>query len=105
MTANGRAATIRDMTREVLQALLRGAPGVSEKSGTYRVASEHRTTLYLGADGRGMVVHEVESLKLFDLYVQVTSHELGEVFTSYESIHALAIKPPKESGPQKTGFA
>jgi hypothetical protein len=62
-------------------------------------------TLYLGADGRGMVVHDVESLKLHDAYVQISSHELGEVLTGYESIHALAVKPPKESGPTKTGFA
>jgi hypothetical protein len=93
------------MTREILQAVLRGAPGVSEKSGAYRVASEHRATLYLGTDGRGMVVQEVEGLKLHDTHVQITSHELGEVFASYDSVHALAIKPPKESGPQKTGFA
>lgn len=62
-------------------------------------------TLYLGADGRGMVVHEVESLKLHDAFVQITSHELGEIFVAYESVHALAVKPPKESGPTKTGFA
>jgi hypothetical protein len=105
LTESNKVATIRAMTRDVLQAILRAAPGLAEKAGSYRVANEHRATFYLGNDGRGMVVNEVEAVKLSDSHVQITSKELGEVLCSYDSVAAIAIKPPKESGPSKTGFA
>lgn len=92
------------MTREALQAILRGAPGVTEKAGTFRVESDHRASLYLGGDGRGITANEIESVKLFDLYVSALSREVGELFCAYESVQALVIKAPKESGPKKTGF-
>ena len=94
------------MTREVLQAILRGAKGSSEKSGgVFQFESEHRASLHLGQDGWAIVVQEVESVKLNDAYLCITSRELGEVSSAYESVQAVVVKPPKESGPKKTGFA
>jgi hypothetical protein len=104
LTATDKAATIRPMTRETLQAILRGAPGVTEKAGTFKVESDHRASLYLGGEGRGIVANEVESVKLFDAYVCASSHDLGEVFCGYESVQAFGVKPPPGSGPKKTGF-
>jgi hypothetical protein len=104
LTPTDKAATIRPMTREALQAILRGAPGVTEKAGTFRVESDHRASLYLGGDGRGITANEIESVKLFDHYVSALSREIGELFCAYESVQALVIKAPKESGPKKTGF-
>ena len=92
------------MTREVLQAILRGAPGMTEKAGTFKVESEYRASLYLGGEGRGITANEVEAVKLFDTHLCVSSHELGELFCAYESVQAFCVKPPPGSGPKKTGF-
>jgi hypothetical protein len=104
LTPTGKVATIRPMTREVLQAILRGAPGLTEKAGTFKVESDHRASLYLGGEGRGIVANEVEAVKLFDTYVCASSRELGELFCGYESVQAFGVKPPAGSGPKKTGF-
>jgi hypothetical protein len=104
LTPTDKAATIRPMTREVLQAILRGAPGVTEKAGTFKVESDHKASLYLGGEGRGIVANEIESVKLFDLYVAASSRELGELSFGYESVQAFGVKPPPGSGPKKTGF-
>jgi hypothetical protein len=93
------------MTRDVLQAILRGAQGLSDKAGVFRAEPDTRVTFYLGQDGRGITANEIETVKLLDLYVSLSSRELGEVACPYDSVFAVAVKPPKESGPKKTGFA
>jgi hypothetical protein len=93
------------MTRETLQSILRGAEGLTEKSGAFRVPSEHRVTFYLGTDGRGMVVNEVEEIKLSDDFLVLTAPEPGQVFAPYTAVYAVSIKPPKPNAPKKAGFA
>ncbi len=93
------------MTRETLQSILRGAEGLTEKAGAFRVPSEHRVTFYLGNDGRGIVVNEIEEIKLSDEFVVLTAPEPGQVFTAYASVYAVSIKPPKPNAPKKAGFA
>lgn len=93
------------MTRETLQTILLGAEGLSEKARVFRVPSEHRITFYLGTDGRGMVVNEVQEIKLSDTFVSLTAPEPGQVYSEYASIYAVSIKPPKANAPQKAGFA
>jgi hypothetical protein len=105
LTSRGKARTIRPMTRETLQSILRAADGINEKSGVFRVASEHRVTFYLGTEGRGIVVNEVEEIRLADGFVTLSSQEVGSVYADYAGVYALAIKPPKPNAPHKAGFA
>ncbi|MFT3921886.1 MAG: hypothetical protein QM778_05070 [Myxococcales bacterium] len=93
------------MTRETLQSILRAAEGLTDKAGAFRVPSEHRVTFYLGNEGRGIVVNEVEEIKLADDYLQLTAPEPGQVFTPYAAVYAVSIKPPKPNAPKKAGFA
>jgi hypothetical protein len=93
------------MTRETLQAILRSTEGMTEKSGVYRVPSEHRVTFYLGTESGGMVVNNVEEIRLADGFVSVTTPETGQVFAEYAAVHALSIKPPRPNAPTKAGFA
>ena len=47
------------MTRDILQTILRAA-GVSAEKGVFRATAEQRVTFYLGGDGRGLSVPQVE---------------------------------------------
>jgi hypothetical protein len=93
------------MTRDVLQAILRASEGTSEKGGTYRVQPEARVTFYLGSEGRGMTVSEVEELRLADAFVALLTRENGTVFVDYDAIFAVAIKATKNTAPPRAGFA
>jgi hypothetical protein len=93
------------MNRDVLQAILRASDGIAEKSGTYRVQTEHRVTFYLGSEGRGMTVNEIEEVRLADAFVTLVTRETGNVFADYGAIFALAIKPMKSNTPPRAGFA
>jgi hypothetical protein len=93
------------MQRDVLQAILRASDGTSEKSGTYRVQPEHRVTFYLGTEGRGMTVNEVEEVRLADAFVALVTRETGSVYADYEAVFAVAIKPMKNNTPPRAGFA
>jgi hypothetical protein len=93
------------MTRETLQTILRATEGLTEKAGVFRVPSEHRVTFYLGTDGRGMVVNEVEEIRLADSFVSLTAPEPGQVYSDYTAVYAVSIKPPKPNAPKRAGFA
>ena len=79
------APTIPPMTRDVLQAILRSAEATAEKAGSYRVLPEHRVTFYLGTDGRGMTVNEVEEIRLADAFVTLVTSETGSVLRRLSS--------------------
>ncbi len=93
------------MTRDVLLSILRNADGVTERAGVFEVAKDHRATFYLGSDGRGMSVHEVRSIAARDGHVELNAPEPGTIYTTYEHVEAIAIKPPKETMLKKAGFA
>jgi hypothetical protein len=93
------------MTRDVLQAVLSAAAGFAEKASVFRTTGDHRVTLYLGSDSRGMVVQEVTEVALHDRFVAATAEGTGTVYADYDSVFALAVKPPKEYAPKKAGFA
>lgn len=93
------------MTRDVLQAILRASEGTSEKSGTYRVQPETRVTFYLGTEGRGMTVNEVEEIRLADAFVSLLTRESGSVYVDYVAIFAVAVKATKTNAPPRAGFA
>jgi hypothetical protein len=93
------------MTRDVLQAILRSADGIVEKGGSYRVQADNRVTLYLGTEGRGMTVNEVEEIKLADAFLNVATRETGNVFADYAAVFAISIKTNKNNAPPRAGFA
>jgi hypothetical protein len=93
------------MTRETLQAILRAAAGLQEKSNTFRAKPEQRVTFYLGNDGRGLVVSQVEEVRFEDGFVALKTKEVGQIFADYAALYAVSLQPPKENAPNKAGFA
>jgi hypothetical protein len=93
------------MTRETLQAILRSAKGIAEKNGVFRVPTDHRVAVYLGTEGNGMVVNQVEEIKLEDAFVTLSTAEIGQVYAEYGTVYAVSVKPPKPNAPSKAGFA
>lgn len=93
------------MTRDILQTILRAAGNLQEKSGTFKAAAEQRLTLYLGNDGRGLVVSQVEEARLEDAFVVLKTKEAAQIFADYAAIYAVSIQPSKENAPTKAGFA
>jgi hypothetical protein len=105
LTRSTKPRTIASMNRDVLQAILR-AEGVNpDKGGVFRVQAEQRVTFYLGTEGRGMTVSEVEEVRLADLFLTLVTRETGNVHTDYTSVFALAVKPLKSNTPPRAGFA
>ncbi len=105
LTRSTKPRTIAPMTRDVLQAILRAEGLSSDKGGTYRVHAEQRITFYLGNEGRGMTVNEVEEIRLSDLFLTLVTRETGSVHTDYAGVFALAVKPLKDNAPPRAGFA
>lgn len=105
LTCAPRAATIRPMTRDVLQAILRHATGLTEKGSAFRVANETRVTLYLGSDSGSVAVQEVSAIALHDAFVEISATEPGKIFTGYDAVQAISVKPPKDATASKAGFA
>ncbi len=105
LTCAPRAATIRPMTRDVLQAILRHATGLTEKGSAFRVANETRVTLYLGSDSGSVAVQEVSAIALHDAFVEISATEPGKIFTGYDAVQAISVKPPKDATSSKAGFA
>jgi hypothetical protein len=105
LTCSTKPRTIAAMNRDVLQAILR-AEGVSpDKGGVYRVQAEQRVTFYLGTEGRGMTVNEVEEVRLTDLFITLVTRETGNVHVDYSAVFALSVKPLKSNTPPRAGFA
>lgn len=93
------------MTRDVLQAILRSTDGIAEKGGSHRVPTEHRVTVFLGTEGRGMTVNEIDEIKLADAFITLVTRETGNVYADYASVFAISIKATKHSAPPRAGFA
>jgi hypothetical protein len=105
LTDGGNARTIPCMQREALQKILQTATGLIEKGTTFEVPAEHRVTVYIGREGRGVAVSEVEELKLCDGFLRILAREPGEVYTDYAEVSAIAVKPPKPDTKSRAGFA
>lgn len=93
------------MNRDVLQAILRAEGISSDKGGVYRVQAEQRVTFYLGNEGRGMTVNEVEEIRLTDLFLTLVTRETGNVHADYTAVFAVSTKPLKNNTPPRAGFA
>jgi len=105
LTRSAKARTIGPMNRDVLQAILRADGVTPDKGGIYRVSAEQRVTFYLGSEGRGMTVNEVEEIRLSDNFLTLVTRETGSVHTDYNAVFALAVKPLKSNTPPRAGFA
>ena len=93
------------MTRDILASILDRCPGTEAKDGTYSIAEEHHLTFYVGEPGRAMAIADVEKLQLLDGFIEMTTRETGTtVFVEYQSIAAVATKPPKDRSERKAGF-
>ena len=93
------------MTRDILQTILRAAGSLQEKGGVYRAPAEARVTFYLGSDGRGLSVPQVEEIRLEDNFIVLKTKETGQIFAEYGALYAVSTQPPKENAPNKAGFA
>ncbi|MDB4986365.1 MAG: hypothetical protein JWN04_1543 [Myxococcaceae bacterium] len=92
------------MTRDILQTILRAA-GVTQEKGVFRAPAEQRVTFYLGSDGRGLSVPQVEEIRLEETYLLLKTKETGQIFAEYSALYAVSTQPPKENAPNKAGFA
>jgi hypothetical protein len=94
------------MTRDTLHTILRASGGREEKPFTFRASGDQRLTLYLGGDGRGLIVSQIEEIRLDEAYVHVKTREEDQFFADYGAVYAVSAQPPKEgSAPKKAGFA
>jgi hypothetical protein len=93
------------MQRDVLQKILQTATGILDKGGVFIAPSEHRVTFYIGREGRGVVVSEVEEVRLHDAFAQIVGHDAGEVYAEYSEITAVSVKAPKGDVKPRAGFA
>ena len=85
--------------------MLRAAAGLQEKGNTFRAAAEQRVTFYLGSDGRGLVVSQIEEVRLEDAFIALRTKEVAQIFADYGALYAVSLQPPKENAPKKAGFA
>ncbi len=93
------------MTRDTLQNILHAAGNLQEKANSFKATAEQRLTFYIGNDGRGLAVSQVEEARLEDAYVLLKTKEAASVFADYAAIFAVSVQPPKENAPKKAGFA
>jgi hypothetical protein len=93
------------MTRDILQTILRAAGGLQEKASVFKASAEQRVTFYLGNDGRGLSVPQIEEIRLEDAFVVLKTKEVGQIFAEYSALYAVSTQPPKENAPKKAGFA
>ena len=93
------------MMQDVLKAMLTAADGIQEKGGTFTVGTEHRVSFYLGEQGRGLVVSEVTQVQLTPQFAAISGRDIGTLYTPYESVFAISVKPPKGSSKSRAGFA
>jgi len=93
------------MTRDVLQTILRSAPGIQADKGVFTAAPEHKLSFYLGTEGRGITVNDVAQVRLEETFVTLTTRENEVVYAEYGGVFALSSRAPKENAPSKAGFA
>lgn len=94
------------MNRDTLHTILRASGAREDKPFTFRASNDQRLTLYLGGDGRGLVVSQIEELRLDEAYLLVKTREADQFFADYGAVYAVSAQPPKEgTAPKKAGFA
>ena len=94
------------MKREVIEKILGRMPGIEADKGRYAIDEKHHLSFYLGDPGRAMVVGEIDRVVLDEEFAELTTREKGTtVFVSYDAIEAISIRPPREEGGRRAGFA
>jgi hypothetical protein len=93
------------MQREVLQAILRRAPGVQQDGDRFLVRDDYELTVYLGQPGRAVAIDHVLALSLVDSHVEVEARDRGTFYAAYDAVHALLERRRKErKGAAGVGF-
>ncbi|MEO0326690.1 MAG: hypothetical protein AAF447_27345 [Myxococcota bacterium] len=94
------------MEPSILTRILAAAPGVQDAGDArFTVEDGHRLTFYLGQPGQAMVLGDLASVSLHEGFVALEKREGGgTVFVALDHVHAVAARPPKGDGVQRTGF-
>ncbi len=95
------------MERAVLSEVFEKLEGVKKAADAgYEVPEELRVSMYLGTPGEGMVINQVETCRLGDTLLEVSSRESGTLFfIAYEDLRAVSCRVPKSTAGRRTGFA
>ncbi len=97
---------MRAMTREILESMLKQAPGFSTSKEGWSVEAEHRATLYLVLGQASSSLAEIARLTLEKEFVRAELRDRTVHFVRYEHVAALACRPPRDAGAgaSRTGF-
>lgn len=94
------------MTREILEMILKQAPGFTGGKEGWSVESEHRATLYLVLGQASSTLAEIAKITLEKEFVRVELRDRTVQFVRYEHIASVASRPPRDAtaGASRTGF-
>ena len=94
------------MTREILEMILKQAPGISSSKEGWTVEAEHRATLYLVLGQASSSLAEIAKITLEKEFVRVELRDRTVHFIRCENIAAVSSRPPRDAAPgsSRTGF-
>jgi hypothetical protein len=94
------------MTREILEMILKQAPGFSGSKEGWSVEAEHRATLYLVLGQGSSTLAEIAKISLEKEFARIELRDRTVHFVRYEHVAALASRPPRDAaaGSSRTGF-
>ena len=93
------------MTREILEMILKQAPGFSGGKEGWSVEAEHRATLYLAFGQASSTLAEIGKISLEKEFVRAELRDRTVHFLRYEDVAGVASRPPRDAaGASRTGF-
>lgn len=92
------------MSRDLLDAILNKAPGVSVKNGVYHVEGEHRASLYLVSAGHMITIADIARLWIDGDLVVAEGRDRTHHFFPVDFVQGFAVKPPRAEIGGRTGF-
>jgi hypothetical protein len=94
------------MTREILEMILKQAPGFSTNKEGWSVETEHRASLYLMLGQSSSTLAEVSKITLEKEFLRAELRDRTVHFVRYEHVAAVASRPPRDAaaGSSRTGF-
>ncbi len=94
------------MTREILEMMLKQAPGFSASKEGWSVEAEHRATLYLVMGQASSSLAEIAKVSLDKEFLRVELRDRTIHFVRYDNVVGLASRPPRDAvpGSSRTGF-
>jgi hypothetical protein len=93
------------MTREILELILKQAPGFAASKEGWSVEAEHRATLYLVLGQGSTSLAEISKVTLDKEFLRVEVRDRSVHFLRYEHVAGVSSRPPRETGAaSRTGF-